>query len=183
VTKHTELARASKYCVTMRITLRDGTILEIRTIRPSDKEGLRVGLARLSERSRYSRFLTPKSSFSASELRYLTEVDGVDHYALVATPVGDPEQILAVGRWVRWRERPDHAETAVVVADRLQRLGLGGELGRRLAAAAARRDVKRFTATILGTNVAASRLLESMHVHLERQTGAGLTEVAWDLAA
>ena len=30
------------------------------------------------------RFLTPKRSFSRAELRYLTEVDGRDHVALVA---------------------------------------------------------------------------------------------------
>ena len=167
----------------MRVTLRDGTPLEIRTIRPSDKEGLQLGLSRLSERSRYSRFLSPKSCFTASELRYLTEVDGVDHYALVATPVDDPTRLLAVGRWVRWRERPTHAETAIVVADVFQRQGLGGEVGRQLAAAAALRGVKRFTATILGTNVAAHRLLESMHVHLDQHTAAGFTEVEWELAA
>lgn len=167
----------------MWITLRDGTRLVVRRIRPSDKASLQVALGRLSEQSRYSRFLTPKSSFSAAELRHLTEVDGVDHVALVAVPPDDRERIVAVGRWVRWADRPDSAETAIVVADHLQRQGLGGELGRLLAREAGRRGITRFTATILGSNVAASRLLASMHVHLERHTTSGLTEVEWDLAA
>ena len=155
----------------------------VRRIRPSDKQALQVALGRLSEQSRYSRFLAPKSSFSAAELRYLTEVDGVDHFALVASPPGDPGRIVAVGRWVRWAERPDSAETAIVVADHLQRQGLGSELGRLLAGEAGRQGIRRFTATMLGSNVAAARLLSSMHVHLESHTAGGLTEVAWELAA
>ena len=45
---------------------------------------LEDGLRHLSKESVQRRFLTPKSSFSRSELRYLTEVDGRDHVALVA---------------------------------------------------------------------------------------------------
>lgn len=167
----------------MVVTLADGSSVRIRRIRPSDKAELQAGLGRLSERSRYSRFLTPKERFSAAELRYLTDVDGMGHYALVATPLEAPGRIVAVGRWVRLAERPDTAEAAIVVADCLQRNGLGRELGRRLADAAARRGVRRFTATMLGSNVAASKLLAAMHLHLERHTSAGVTEVSWDLAA
>ena len=125
----------------MLITLADGSHLRVREIRPSDKQELQAGLGRLSEKSRYSRFLTPKERFSAAELRYLTEVDGVGHYALVATPVDDPGRIVAVGRWVRLADQPDTAEAAIVVADCLQRNGVGRELGRRLAEAAARRGI------------------------------------------
>jgi GNAT superfamily N-acetyltransferase len=167
----------------MVVTLADGSGVSIRSIRPSDKAELQAGLGRLSERSRYMRFLTPKERFSAAELRYLTEVDGVGHYAIVATPLDDPGRIVAVGRWVRLSEQPDTAEAAIVVADGLQRNGLGRELSRRLADAAARRGIRRFTATIHGTNVAASKLLAAMHLHLERHTSAGVTEVSWDLAA
>lgn len=183
MTKHTEFAYATNYCVTMVITLADGSRLRLRKIRPSDKQELQAGLGRLSEKSRYSRFLTPKERFSAAELRYLTEVDGVDHYALVASPVEDPGRIVAVGRWVRLADRPDTAEAAIVVADCIQRNGVGRELSRRLADAAARRGIGRFTATMLGSNVAASKLLAAMHLQLERHTSAGVAEVSWDLAA
>ena len=45
---------------------------------------LEDGLRQLSDESVHRRFLTPKRGFSRTELRYLTEVDGRDHVALVA---------------------------------------------------------------------------------------------------
>ena len=55
----------------------------------------------LSEQSIQRRFLGPKPSLSASELRYLTEVDGHDHYAIVAIPDDGDDRIVAVARFVR----------------------------------------------------------------------------------
>ena len=59
----------------MERTLRDGTRLVIRPIRPSDKAGLSAGLASLSELSRHRRFLSPKVRFTAAELRYLIQYE------------------------------------------------------------------------------------------------------------
>ena len=64
--------------------LQDGASILVRPIRADDKRMLEDGLRHLSKESVQRRFLTPKSSFSRSELRYLTEVDGRDHVALVA---------------------------------------------------------------------------------------------------
>ena len=66
----------------------------IRPIRAEDKRMLADGLRRLSPESVQRRFLTPKRSFSRAELRYLTEVDGRDHVALVALDPTDPEHHL-----------------------------------------------------------------------------------------
>src|SRR3954469_15719353 len=89
-------------------------------IRPEEKDGLVAGLGRLSDRSVYQRFLAPKPRLTASELRYLTEVDFVDHYALVAVLERSPDVIVGVGRWVRDERDGEAAEIAVVVADDLQ---------------------------------------------------------------
>src|SRR3954452_25112433 len=78
----------------------------LRRITPADKDGLVAGLGRLSERSVYQRFLSPKPRLSSGELRYLTEVDFTDHYALVAVLEQAPGVIVAVGRWVRSAEDP-----------------------------------------------------------------------------
>jgi hypothetical protein len=58
--------------------------IEIRPVRPEDRTALQVGFDRLSERSRYRGFLSPRSRLTHSELRYFTEVDHHDHEALVA---------------------------------------------------------------------------------------------------
>ena len=87
--------------------------LLIRRIAPADKDALVAGLGRLSERSVYQRFLSPKPRLTASELRYLTEVDFVDHVALVG---GDFDKSK---RWMRarinWRIVSRHLVSAWTV--------------------------------------------------------------------
>jgi protein lysine acetyltransferase len=70
--------------------LHDGTLIRIRPIRPSDKHALAAGLARLSDETIRRRFLTSKPQFSKAELRYLTEVDGDHHVALVGELLDAP---------------------------------------------------------------------------------------------
>ena len=157
--------------------------LLFRHITPDDKGRLAEGLARLSPESRRRRFLMPKPRFSSSELRYLTEIDGFDHVAIVAVSAEDPDVFYGVARFVRLREDPETAEAAIVVGDALQGQGLGRELGRRLADEARERGVRRFTATLLSENVAAQRLFASISSRLEQRTASGLRELVGELAA
>jgi GNAT superfamily N-acetyltransferase len=157
--------------------LRNGLRVHIRPIRPSDKGALALGLTRLSEASRYRRFLSPKPRFSSAELRYLTEVDGHDHVALVAVLADDPAVIVASGRWVRDAAEPQTAEVAVVVADALQGQGLGTALGRELAGAARAHGIARFSAVMLPENTPALRLFRSISDHLDHRVSGGVREL------
>ncbi len=157
--------------------------LLIRPIRPEDKELLVAGLGALSERSVYERFLGPKAKFSSNELRYLTEVDFVDHYALVAVDAERPDVIVAVGRWVRDRFDTESAEVAVVVCDERHGQGIGTLLGTELAAAARERGVRRFTATLLAGNVPAHRLLRRLDSQLTVAHEGVLDAAVAELAA
>jgi protein lysine acetyltransferase len=163
--------------------LQDGTPLIVRPIRPDDKDLLADGLARLSEDSRRKRFLSSKPRFTDSDLRYLTEVDGVDHVAYVALRGDAPAELVAVARLVRDREDPTRAEIAVTVGDCWQRRGIGRMLGDRLAMAARDREVRWLTATMAADNAAAHHLFDhvSTQLHLERD---GAVDELWaDLAA
>src|SRR6476469_1483205 len=95
--------------------------VEIRPIEPDDRDALARGFDRLSERSRYRRFLSPRGPLSEAELSYLTEVDHRDHEALVAV---DPETNEGVGvaRFIRSAEDPALAEIDAI-------LGLLRDLG------------------------------------------------------
>src|SRR5918911_1699692 len=94
--------------------LRDGTPLLIRRIRPDDKRLLEVGLRHLSEQSVRRRFLSPKPKFSRAELRYLTELDGRSHFALVAeSPTQPGRRLIGVARFVRLHGDPEAAEAAI----------------------------------------------------------------------
>lgn len=168
----------------MVIELSDGTEVFIRPIRPSDKAMLAAGLSRLSDASIQKRFLGPKPSFTQSELRYLTEVDGDDHHALVAVVPAWDGVIVAVGRSVRLADDPAAAEAAIVVCDDLQGQGLGKTLARMLADHARAHGIRRIHATMLSQNppalalmrVIADRLRDGGHDH-------GVHEVVAELAA
>jgi RimJ/RimL family protein N-acetyltransferase len=165
--------------------LKDGAPILIRPIRPDDKGLLESGLRYLSETSVQRRFLAPKRSFSRAELRYLTEVDGRDHVALVVeSPVDPVRRVIAVARFVRWQNEPEAAEAAIVVADDWQQRGLGTLLAERLADEARGAGITRFTATMASDNVPAHKLMLRLTRRLWRNhTGYGVSDVVLDLAA
>ena len=142
--------RASERARETVVTLRDGSRATVRPICPQDAGPLRVGFERLSEDSRYRRFLSPMPGLSRSMLRYLTEVDHHDHEALVA--VGADGSLVGVARWVRSRIDPQVAEVAVTVADDWQGRGLGTALLGLVTDRARVEGISRFTALMLATN-------------------------------
>jgi len=165
--------------------LPDGAEVLIRPIRADDKRLLQEGLERLSDESVQRRFLSPKRTFSRTELRYLTEVDGRNHVAFVVEDPNETERrLIAVGRFVRLVGDPEAAEVAIVVADDWQRRRLGSLLAERLAAEARRVGIARFTATMAADNRPAHRLMARLTEHLEQHhVGSGVDELVLDLAA
>ena len=165
--------------------LSDGAPVVVRPIRAEDKPLLSDGLRRLSDESVQRRFLTPKHSFSGSELRYLTEINAVDHVALVAEDPADPaRRLIAVGRFVRLADDPEAAEVAITVADNWQGRGLGSLVGAHLAHAARNRGIKRFTATMAAGNRPAHRLMTKLTRQLQqRHAGGGVDELVLDIAS
>jgi len=167
----------------MFIRASDGTQLYVRHIKPADKDLLAAAWLQLSPRSQYRRFLAPKPALTKSDLRYLTEIDGHDHVALVAVRLDDPSRFVAVARYVRLREDPEAAEVAVTVADHMQGKRIGKQLGVLLADEARGRGIKRFTAALLADNRPALRLMATMTDRLVSHVDHGVTELVADLAA
>lgn len=167
----------------MLVRLRSGVEVQIRPIRPGDKALLADGLTRLSQRAAYQRFLAPKQRLTARELRYFTEVDFRDHVALVAVRADAPGELVGAARWVRSARDPQVAEIAFVVADDLQRQGVGTALGHALTATARTRGVRRFVATTLPHNIAAQRLFARISPGARTTVRGGLHELCGELAA
>jgi GNAT superfamily N-acetyltransferase len=141
------------------LTLRDGSMVLIQPIRPEDKRELERGFKRLSDRSRYSRFLAPMERLSPSMLAYLTEVDHRDHEALIAFDA-ESKDAVGVARYVR--TGGSSAEAAVTVLDDWQGLGLGTGLTSLLAERALEEGIDQFTAVVLAENREMMGLLESL---------------------
>jgi RimJ/RimL family protein N-acetyltransferase len=159
-------------------------VIRIRPIRPDDARALRAAYQRLSPRSQYQRFLASKPYLSEAHSRYLADVDGTNHHALVATRADRDDWILGVGRFVRLSDDPAVAEFAVVVGDPFQGEGIGTELVERLAAAARTRGIERFTATMLADNKPAHRLARRLARGLGTEHRSGpIDEVEFELVA
>jgi RimJ/RimL family protein N-acetyltransferase len=144
-------------------------------MRADDKEALRAAFARLSERSRYQRFLTAIAELSDSQLRYLTEVDHHDHEALIAFD-HDSGDGVGVGRYVRLDDRAN-AEAAITIVDDWQGRGLGTAMCQLLAERAREEGIERFTALLLAGNEQMQDVLASLGPANVISRDAGTIEV------
>lgn len=133
------------------LTLRDGTIVPTRSIRPGDAPALQRFHHRLSPTSIYRRFFAALPVLSSQQAAYFTQLDGVMRYARVALDPLQPDEIIAV---VRYDQEPGThaAEYAIVVEDRWQGRGLGCALTRQLVAVAVAQDVRGLYAFVLPEN-------------------------------
>jgi len=125
-----------------------------RTIQPSDKEFLRQGFEELSPESRHLRFSAYQQRLTDKQLKYFTEIDGIDHVAWGILDVTDEREVIpvAVGRFVRLEERSDIAEVAFAVVDDYQHKGIGGILLSILNIAGQYADIKVFRYYVLTEN-------------------------------
>ncbi len=164
-----------------RAALRDGTPVLLRLVCPEDKPILEAGFTKLSPESRYARFLAQKSTLTADELAYLTEMDQETHFAIGAVgergdssgnPVG-----LGVARFIRLPDAHATAEAAVAVADEAQHKGLGKLLFLRLCAAAAERGIERFRCEVLGSNNSMAALVASLSPDRTIEVGNGVMSI------
>jgi GNAT superfamily N-acetyltransferase len=134
------------------VTLRDGSRVLVRAVRPDDRPLFVAGFEGLSEESRHRRFLFYKRALGERELDFLTNVDHEDHEAIGAIDVASGRGV-GVARMIREADR-EAAEAAVTVVDDWQGRGLGALLLERLGERARELGVRRFTATLLTSNKA-----------------------------
>jgi RimJ/RimL family protein N-acetyltransferase len=153
--------------LSVHASLRDGSSILIRRLRPDDAPLVESGFLRLSEESRRLRFLTPKPSLSPAELRYLVEVDGHRHEALCAIDPASNEGI-GIARFVRDEEDRTRAEVAVTVVDAWQRRGVGTLLLEALTDRARAEGITCFTAIVSADNRNMRGLLARLDAPVQR---------------
>lgn len=160
-------------------SLEDGTALLLRVVRPEDKAMLVRGLDRLSPRSRYLRFFTNKARLTEPELRYLTEMDGENHFAIGAARIhpDGTEDGIGIARFVRDKDEHEVAEAAIVVVDDFQNQGLGRLLYLRLTAAARERGVRRFRSQVLSENRPMRAIIRDLTPHAQEHASGNIVTV------
>src|SRR3974390_3530251 len=105
-------------------TLRNGLRVEIRALKPQDREAMLSAVAGTSPLSLYRRFFGPKRAFTEREIAFFLNVDFVTHVAFVASLQKRLRTIvIGGGRYVA--VSPRQAEVAFAVVDQYQGQGVG----------------------------------------------------------
>ncbi|MDI1478274.1 bifunctional class I SAM-dependent methyltransferase/GNAT family N-acetyltransferase [Polyangium sp. y55x31] len=154
--------------------LANGRVVRLRFIRPEDRDALVRAFGKLSRESRYRRFLVDVPFMSPAMARYLTEVDGKDHVAIVAMTDSldlKEEEGVGVARFFRLPEEPHVAEAAVTVIDVYQGQGLGRILLEALTRAARERGIRIFRSAVLVSNAPMRRILDEAGGVVHRDEG------------
>jgi acetyltransferase len=157
-------------------TLKDGTPIVLRAIRPEDEPLMVEFHETLSDQSVYFRYFTAlslKQRTSHAQLARLCFIDYDREVAIVAVHedrLTGNSRILGVGRLCKDHGRND-AEFAVVVSDRWQRRGLGSLLLQNLVRIGREEQLARLHGTILGENIGMRMLCERTGFSLHRDGG------------
>ena len=161
------------------VTLRDGTPVQLRFLRPDDTERIKAFFYRLSPESVFYRLLEYRTVITDDEARRLCDVDGHLRVAIAATTGDEPDEaIIAVARYgLTDPQHPEDAESAVVVEDAYQKRGLGKILVSRLVEYALEHGVRRFNATIHVNNNAILSFINHSGFKVDRTFNSG----AWDI--
>jgi RimJ/RimL family protein N-acetyltransferase len=153
------------------VTLKDGSAVHIRLIRPEDDHRLVEVFDHLSPQSVYQRFFTALPELTPGMARYLSNVNSTNRLALIAET---GSELIGVARYERTPE-PEMVELGLVIADQWQNRGLGRILLRAILQAAESNGIHRFRADVLAENRRMARLLATETRILERKTEAGIT--------
>lgn len=158
---------------------RGGVELLVRPIEAHDRDRLARAFQKLSETTRFRRFLAPKLALSDRELTEFTELDHHEREALIAL---DPEdELVGVARYIALDQRPQVAEVAVTVADDWQHQGVGTALLSQLIGRAEDEGFKTFVATCLVDNSDMISLFRELGDSVTK-TGGGAGAIELEIA-
>ena len=164
------------------LTLRDGRTIEIRALRPADRDDLMAAVGRTSGDSLYRRFFSPRRRFTETEVTFFVDVDFVNHVALVAvTQEGGRSVIIGTGRYIV--VKPGQAEVAFAVMDDYQGRGIGSALVQHLVAIARGAGLQELIADVLPENIAMRKVFEKCGLPLTMRRDRGVVHIALRLCS
>ncbi|MBI2244908.1 MAG: GNAT family N-acetyltransferase [Nocardioides sp.] len=163
--------------------LNDGTRALIWDLWPSDREAVRAGFEKLSEETRFHRFLAAVPHLTDTMLVHLVdEVDGVDHVAVALVVLDEDGNGVPAGvaRMIRYADKRDAADIAVTVIDAFQRRGVATAL---LTELMRRRPVgvTRLVTTVTADNAASLAMLRRLGPTVAEPAGPNRLDVTVEL--
>jgi protein lysine acetyltransferase len=167
--------RLAAFITPIPVELRDGTELHLRPVLPGDNERTSKGPVEFSSETLYRRFQSMRRP-TRSLMRYLFEVDYVDHFVWVMTDGADGP-VVADARFVRDETNPSLAEVAFTVADAYQGRGVGSFLMDVVAVTSWYDGIRFFSARVLTDNLPMRTILDRFGAEWHRDDPGVVTTV------
>lgn len=159
------------------VDLRNGATVRLRPIAADDAPRLLALSRRLSPRTVYERFFSPRR-LRPEDAQELATVDYRERMAIVAETEDEPEsQVVGVARY--GRSSDGTIDIGLLVADGWQGLGLGSRLLEKILAAGEERGIHEFSAHVLTENRRALRLLAGQTNIKERSFDGGVVRLVF----
>ena len=163
-------------------TLRDGTEIFFRPIKPTDEPALSEMLYSLSEQSVKTRYMTRTAAFPHRHIQQLTNVDYKKDFAIVGVvPSASGEEIVAIAQYFH-DPKTQAAEVAFVVQDEWQQKGMGTFLLDYITKIARQRGVKRFYAKVLPSNKPMLAIFHNSGYKVNTEFDGEVYNIVYDLA-
>jgi len=172
-----ETGRLYPHHIAYTHTFKGNLTVRFRAIKPSDEEEMRRLFYRFSDQAVYYRYFSPVKTMPHQKMQEYVNVD----YRRVMSVVGvieggGVERIIAEGRYVRKAESA-YADTAFVVDEAYQGLGIATYLFQMLVRLAREEGIEGFTADILAANKAMLRVFEKSAFPIKAALSGGSYEI------
>lgn len=165
-----------------RITLRNGQIMSVRPLLPSDEIAYRNFLYSLQERTIYLRFFHNIHVFSRQMAQnHWVNLDYRKNISLIGSVRNKGnKEIIAMGTYVEMDA--EKAEIAFLVRERFQSMGIAGYLLQELEKIALVNGYQSFTATVLAENKAMLKVFKKRYPNAEIVSQGAEVEIQMDLS-
>jgi acetyltransferase len=166
------------------LTFRDGTRVIVRPIRPEDRQIEREFVLKLSDESRYFRFMSALRELNEAMLSRFTQIDYDREMALIAVICENGlETEIGVARYIINADGVS-CEFAVAVADAWQHRGVGSKLILNLVEVARARKLQVMEGIVMAGNHKMLGLMSALGFSIRPEPGdAAVKHVAKQLGA
>ncbi len=166
-------------------TLRNGTPVLIRAIRPDDRQRIVAAFRKLDAQTIYTRFFTAKRELSEADLGRIDSSDFV-HAAILVATLGEGDDEIIVGGGAYTVNSPPEAaavtaEVSFTIEEDYHGQGLAGIFLRLLIAIGRERGIRRFDAEVLAGNPAMLAVFQHCGLPMRKRSEDGVVHVEMDL--
>lgn len=164
-------------------TLKDGTEIYFRPIKPTDEPALSEMLYSLSRATVHYRYLTQSMTFPHKDVQQLTHVDFQHDMTIVGVVPGPSgEDIVAIAQYFL-DPMTLSAEVAFLVQDEWQQKGMGSHLLNTITSIAKGRGVKKFYAKVLPDNKPMLQLFYNSGYAINTEFDGEVYSIDYDLSS